>query len=313
MSWQPADDPRPGDKFACDAIETVIVPRARDLGGFEVRRALPSARRQMVGPFIFWDQMGPAAFMLGEGVDVRPHPHIGLATVTYLFDGEIVHRDSLGTDIPIRPGALNLMSAGKGIVHSERTGQEARAVGAKLSGIQAWVALPRSHEEGEAAFVHYGADDLPVVSGDGVTARLIAGEAFGARSPVDTPMAMIYADVTLVAGASVPFDATYEERGLYTVDGEIEIAGDRFGPGQLLVFRPGDRITVRAVSPARLMLLGGAPMDGPRHIWWNFVSSRPERIEQAKADWARGRFDSVPGDTEFIPLPGPEPKVASYP
>jgi redox-sensitive bicupin YhaK (pirin superfamily) len=313
MSWQPADDPRPGDKLACDAIETVIVPRARDLGGFEVRRALPSARRQMVGPFIFWDQMGPAAFLLGEGVDVRPHPHIGLATVTYLFDGEIVHRDSLGTDIPIRPGALNLMSAGKGIVHSERTGQEARAVGAKLSGIQAWVASPRSHEQGEAAFVHYGADDLPVVSGDGVTARLIAGEAFGARSPVDTPMAMIYADVTLVAGASVPFDATYEERGLYTVDGEIEIAGDRFGPGQLLVFRPGDRITVRAVSPGRLMLLGGAPMDGPRHIWWNFVSSRPERIEQAKADWARGRFDSVPGDTEFIPLPGPEPKVASYP
>jgi redox-sensitive bicupin YhaK (pirin superfamily) len=313
MSWQPADDPRPGDKLACDAIETVIVPRARDLGGFEVRRALPSARRQMVGPFIFWDQMGPASFLLGEGVDVRPHPHIGLATVTYLFDGEIVHRDSLGTDIPIRPGALNLMSAGKGIVHSERTGREARAVGAKLSGIQAWVALPRSHEEGEPGFVHYGADDLPVVSGDGVTVRLIAGEAFGARSPVETPMAMIYADVTLETGASVPFDATYEERGLYTVEGEIEISGDRFGPGQLLVFRPGDRIAVRAASPARLMLLGGAPMDGPRHIWWNFVSSRKERIEQAKADWARGRFDSVPGDPEFIPLPGPEPKVVSYP
>ena len=313
MSWQPADDPRPGDKLACDAIETVIVPRARDLGGFEVRRALPSARRQMVGPFIFWDQMGPASFLLGEGVDVRPHPHIGLATVTYLFDGEIVHRDSLGTDIPIRPGALNLMSAGKGIVHSERTGREARAVGAKLSGIQAWVALPRSHEEGEPGFVHCGADDLPVVSGDGVTVRLIAGEAFGARSPVETPMAMIYADVTLETGASVPFDATYEERGLYTVEGEIEISGDRFGPGQLLVFRPGDRIAVRAASPARLMLLGGAPMDGPRHIWWNFVSSRKERIEQAKADWARGRFDSVPGDPEFIPLPGPEPKVVSYP
>ncbi|HEX8166468.1 MAG TPA: pirin family protein [Beijerinckiaceae bacterium] len=303
MSWQPADDPRPGDRLACDAIETVIVPRARDLGGFEVRRALPSARRQMVGPFIFWDQMGPAEFLLGQGVDVRPHPHIGLSTVTYLFDGEIVHRDSLGTLMPIRPGALNLMTAGRGIVHSERTGQEARSVGAKLFGIQSWVALPQSHEEGEPAFVHYAEDRLPVLSGDGVTARVIAGEAFGLKSPVETPMAMIYADVSLKAGAAVPFDALYEERGLYTVSGEIEISGDRFGPHQLLVFRPGDRITVRATQPSRLMLLGGDPMDGPRHIWWNFVSSRKDRIDQAKADWKAARFDSVPGETEFIPLP----------
>src|SRR5215211_4720400 len=188
MSWQPADDPNPGDKLACDAIETVIIPRARDLGGFEVRRALPSARRQMVGPFIFWDQMGPAEFLLGSGLDVRPHPHIGLATVTYLFDGEIVHWDSLGTLETIRPGALNLMSAGKGIVHSERSGQEARAVGARLSGIQSWVALPRAHEEGDAAFVHYAEDTLPVLSGPGTNVRLIAGEAFGARSPMTTPM-----------------------------------------------------------------------------------------------------------------------------
>jgi redox-sensitive bicupin YhaK (pirin superfamily) len=314
MSWQPADDPNPGDKLACDAIETVIIPRARDLGGFEVRRALPSARRQMVGPFIFWDQMGPAEFLLGHGMDVRPHPHIGLATVTYLFDGEIVHRDSLGTLETIRPGALNLMTAGRGIVHSERTGEAARALGPKLFGIQSWVALPRSHEEGEPGFLHFAPDQLPVISEGGVSARLIAGEAFGQVSPVSTPMAMIYADVQLATGAAIPFDPTYEERGIYTVAGEIEIAGDRFGPGQLLVFRPGDRITIRAASPARLMLLGGEPMDGPRHIWWNFVSSRPERIEQAKADWKAAHFDSVPGETEFIPLPEPEtPKVASYP
>ena len=206
MSWQPCDDPKPGDKLACDAIEMVIVPRARDLGGFEVRRALPSARRQMVGPFIFWDQMGPAEFFLGQGMDVRPHPHIGLATVTYLFDGEVIHRDSLGTQIPIRPGAMNLMSAGRGIVHSERTGLDARAVGAKLYGIQAWVALPRSHEEGEPTFTHYGEDQLPVLGDHGVRLRLIAGEALGARSPVSTPMSMIYADAQLEAGASVPFD-----------------------------------------------------------------------------------------------------------
>jgi len=184
MSWQAADDPQPGDKLACDAIEIVIVPRAGDLGGFEVRRALPSARRQMVGPFIFWDQMGPAEFLLGQGMDVRPHPHIGLATVTYLFEGEVIHRDSLGTQIPIRPGAMNLMSAGRGIVHSERTGEAERVVGAKLYGIQAWVALPRSHEEGEPTFTHYGEDQLPVLGDHGVRLRLIDGEALGARSPV---------------------------------------------------------------------------------------------------------------------------------
>ncbi|HEV2558025.1 MAG TPA: pirin family protein [Microvirga sp.] len=303
MSWHPVDDPKPGDALACKAIETVIVPRAKDLGGFEVRRALPSARRQMVGPFIFWDQMGPAEFILGQGIDVRPHPHIGLATVTYLFDGEVVHRDSLGTLETIRPGALNLMSAGRGIVHSERTGSEARSVGAKLFGIQAWVALPASHEESEPAFTHYGEDRLPVLQGRGVTLRLIAGEAFGNRSPVVTPMAMIYADVQLEAGASVPFDPDYEERGIYTVAGEIEIAGDRFGPGQLLIFKAGDRITVRGATSARMMFLGGAPMDGHRYIWWNFVSSRKDRIDQAKADWSQGRFDTVPGETEFIPLP----------
>jgi redox-sensitive bicupin YhaK (pirin superfamily) len=303
MSWQLAEDPRPGDAHACAAIETVIVPRARDLGGFAVRRALPSARRQMVGPFIFWDQMGPAEFLLGQGMDVRPHPHIGLATVTYLFRGEVMHRDSLGTVIPIRPGALNVMTAGRGIVHSERTDAAARQRGAELFGIQAWVALPRSHEEGEPAFVHYAETALPVIAGEGVSLRLIAGEALGARSPVALPMATLYADATLAAGAALPLDPAYEERAVYTVEGEIDIAGDHFGPGQLLVFRPGDRITLRAATAARLMLLGGEPMDGPRHIWWNFVSSRRERIEQAKADWAAGRFAGVPGESEFIPLP----------
>src|SRR5918998_6794691 len=204
MSWQPCPDPAPGDPRAADLIETVIVPRARDLGGFEVRRALPSPKRQMVGPFIFWDQMGPAQFVIGKGIDVRPHPHIGLATATYLFDGEIMHRDSLGTEIAIAPGALNLMTAGRGIAHSERSSADARKAPQRLSGIQAWVALPRSHEEGDPAFVHHGAGELPLLSDNGVSLRLIAGEAMGARSPVRTPMAMFQADLRLAAGASAP-------------------------------------------------------------------------------------------------------------
>ncbi|GGK49070.1 pirin family protein [Salinarimonas ramus] len=304
MSWSHADDPIPGDAYSCNAIETVIVPRARDIGSFEVRRALPSAKKQMIGPFIFFDQMGPAEFLLGAGMDVRPHPHIGLATVTYLFDGEIMHRDSLGTELPIRPGALNLMTAGRGITHSERTSADLRTTGSTLFGIQSWVALSEKDEETEPGFVHYAADDLPVLEGEGKTVRLVVGGALGATSPVRTSTATLYADVALVAGAVFPLDAEYEERAIYTVSGEVEIAGDRFGPGQLLVFRPGDRIAIRAVSDARFVVLGGEPMDGPRHIWWNFVSSRRERIEEAKNDWREGRFAMVPGETEFIPLPG---------
>jgi redox-sensitive bicupin YhaK (pirin superfamily) len=297
----------PGNKLACDAIETVIIPRARDLGGFEVRRALPSAKRQMVGPFIFFDQMGPSEFLLGTGLDVRPHPHIGLSTVTYLFDGEVMHRDSLGTELAIRPGELNWMTAGRGIVHSERTSQQLRTVGTKLFGIQSWVALTATDEETEPEFVHYDASGLPILTGEGKSVRVIAGEVLGARSPVRTSSPMFYADVQLEAGASLPLDAAYDERAIYTVSGVIEIAGDRFGPAQLLVFRPGDRITARATEASRFMVLGGEPMDGPRHIWWNFVSSRAERIEQAKADWKAARFDTVPGETEFIPLPEPPP------
>ncbi|MHC2087232.1 pirin family protein [Methylobacterium sp. CM6244] len=309
MSWHSADDPVPGDHFSCDAIKTLIVPRSRDLGSFSVRRALPSTECRMVGPFIFFDQMGPSEFLLGQGMDVRPHPHIGLSTVTYLFDGEIMHRDSLGTELPIRPGELNWMTAGRGITHSERTGAGLRRTGSKLFGIQAWVALSGKDEETAPAFEHYDADALPVLTGEGKIVRLIAGEAFGARSPVRTSSPIVYADVMLEAGAVLPLDPTYDERAIYTVSGAIDIAGDGFGPGQLLVFNPGDRISVRATEAARFMVLGGEPMDGPRHLWWNFVSSRPERIEQAKEDWRQARFDTVPGESEFIPLPESPPPV----
>jgi redox-sensitive bicupin YhaK (pirin superfamily) len=309
MSWHGAEDPIPGDRFTCDAIKTLIVPRSRDLGSFAVRRALPSAECRMVGPFVFFDQMGPSEFLLGKGMDVRPHPHIGLSTVTYLFDGEIMHRDSLGTALPIRPGELNWMTAGRGITHSERTGADLRQSGSNLFGIQAWVALSAKDEECAPAFEHYDAAALPTLTGEGKTVRLIAGEAFGATSPVRTSSPMVYADATLDTGAMLPLDPSYDERAIYTVSGVIEIAGDTFGPGQLLVFRPGDRISVRATEAARFMVLGGEPMDGPRHLWWNFVSSRPERIEQAKADWRQARFDTVPGDSEFIPLPDSPPPV----
>ncbi|MCB1507984.1 MAG: pirin family protein [Hyphomicrobiaceae bacterium] len=304
MSWFNTDDPKPGDDRSVAAIEHVIVPRARDLGGFEVRRALPSAKRQMVGPFIFFDQMGPVEFVRGEGIDVRPHPHIGLATVTYLLSGEIMHRDSLGTEQAIRPGALNLMTAGRGIVHSERTDPVLKAAGTDLFGLQSWVALPRTHEEGAPAFEHVDAHALPVVKGPGIRVRVIAGTLFGETAPTRTAWDTLYGDAELAGGVSMPLDAAAEERAIYTLKGTIRIAGDRFGPGQLLVFRPGDAITIAAEEDARFMIFGGATMDGPRHIWWNFVSSSKERIAQAKEDWRQGRFDTVPGDAEeFIPLP----------
>jgi redox-sensitive bicupin YhaK (pirin superfamily) len=305
MSWQPAPDPKPGDARSCDAIEQVIVPRARDLGGFEVRRALPAAGKQMVGPFIFFDQMGPAEFLLGTGLDVRPHPHIGLATVTYLFDGEIMHRDSLGTAAPIRPGELNLMSAGRGIVHSERTPAEMRTTpSSRLFGIQAWAALPKSHEEGAPSFIHHGTGDLPRIAGDGKTVRVVMGALYGARSSAVFPHDCFYAEAVLAPGAVLPLDPDYDERAVYVVSGEIDITGQAFQAGRLLVFRPGDRISILATAQARLILLGGEPMDGPRHIWWNFVSSSKDRIDAAKADWKAKRFAPVPGEAEeFIPLP----------
>jgi redox-sensitive bicupin YhaK (pirin superfamily) len=304
MSFFPGKDPAAGDARAADAIDLVVVPRSVDVGHFAVRRALPHVKRRMVGPFIFFDHFGPAEFHSGQGIDVRPHPHIGLATVTFLFDGEIMHRDSLGTAAAIRPGEVNWMSAGRGIVHSERTAPDHRNEGEPIHGLQCWVALPTSDEESAPSFSHHDSAALPLVSDAGRTARIITGSAYGERSPVPTLTDTLFVDVTLTQGATLPVDAATEERAAYLISGEVEIVGDRFEAGRLLIFRPGDPITVTAVTDARLVLLGGATMDGPRHIWWNFVSSRKERIEQAKADWKAARFDTVPGDDkEFIPLP----------
>lgn len=314
MSWRSCPDPALGDKNVADSIETVIVPRARDLGGFEVRRVLPSRTRQMVGPFIFFDHMGPVEFGVGKGIDVRPHPHINLATVTYLFDGEIIHRDSLGTRMPIRPGAVNWMTAGRGIVHSERTSPELKARGSRVFGLQTWVALPAAHEETDPSFIHYEATELPVLEAEGKRVRLVVGQAWGLRSPVETFTDTIYADVTLEPGAVLPLETAHEERAVYVISGGVTIGSDHFLCDRLLVLRPGT-ITVRNAEneATRLVLVGGATMDGPRHIWWNFVSSRPDRIEQAKVDWKAGRFGTVPGDAEeFISLPAAD-EVASYP
>jgi redox-sensitive bicupin YhaK (pirin superfamily) len=278
MSLPHIPDPMPGDAAAADAIEMVIVPRARDLGGFEVRRAL--------------------------GIDVRPHPHIGLSTVTWLFDGSIYHRDSLGSAQHISPGELNWMTAGRGIVHSERTAPPELARERKVFGIQSWVALPRQFEETAPAFDHVAALKLPVIDEKGVSARIIAGSLYGATSPVKTHSDLFYADVQMTDGAALPLPVEHEERGVYVAEGEVEVAGQSFTEGRLLVFRPGDHITLRAKGNARVMLLGGEPMDGPRYIWWNFVSSSKERLEAAKDDWKQARFAIVPGDgTDFIPLP----------
>ncbi|MBY0335195.1 MAG: pirin family protein [Acetobacteraceae bacterium] len=293
--------------------ELVIIPRAHDLGGFEVRRALPTKQRQMVGPFIFLDQMGPGEFLTGSGLDVRPHPHIGLSTLTYLYEGEILHRDTLGVQQAIRPGEVNWMTAGRGIAHSERTDAARRGQVNRLFGIQSWVALPRAREEAEPAFAHHAAGELPFVEDGGMTLRLVCGEGWGLRSPVTVSSPLFYADVALAPEAAVPLPDGHEERAAYVVSGQVEVAGDVFDAGRLLVFRAGDRLSLRAgPHGARLLLLGGAAMDGPRHIFWNFVSSSRERIEQAKQDWKAGRFGTVPGDEhEFIPLP--EARVTARP
>ena len=304
MSFFPGKDPAAGNASQCDAIADIIVPRTVDLGDMTVRRALPSARARMVGPFIFFDHFGPAEFRAGHGIDVRPHPHIGLATVTYLFDGEIMHRDSLGTAVAIKPGEVNWMTAGRGIVHSERTGAELRQIGSPIHGLQMWVALPSAKEEMEAGFAHHDVAEFPVVEENGKRVRVVIGSLYGARSPTQTTSETVFGDVTLKAGATLPIEAGYEERALYVMEGAIEIAGDSFEPGRLLVLRTGDAVQVTAKRDARFVIVGGAAMDGPRHIWWNFVSSRKERIEQAKAEWKAGHFGKVPGDEiEFIPLP----------
>lgn len=310
MSWNPAIEPQCPDAGNLDAIDTMIVPRARDIGDFEVRRALPSPKRQMVGPFVFFDQMGPAVFLTNQGIDVRPHPHIGLATVTYLYKGEFQHRDSLGTNQMIYPGEVNWMIAGKGVTHSERTSAETRKAASDLFGIQTWVALPEAYEETNAAFEHHGQRALPFIEGDGKQVRLILGNAYGERAPVKTFSEMFYADAVLEANARLPMPDNHEDRGVYIVSGSVEIAGDVFEAGRMMVFRPGDAITIKAGEHgARLMLLGGETLDGPRYIWWNFVASSQEKIDAAKqawaeGDWNDGRFQLPPGDTEeFIPLP----------
>lgn len=279
----------------------VIGAKDRDIGGFPVRRALPAIERRMIGPFIFLDHMGPVDLAPSRGLDVRPHPHIGLSTMTYLFEGEILHRDSLGTVQMIRPGAVNWMTAGSGVAHSERTPQ--RGTDRRLSGIQFWVALPKSREEMAPAFVHLEADELPVMEDTNVSARVVAGEAFGLRSPLDAPHPMVCVDIALAEGASVTLPGRYAEQAFYVAQGEVELAGVHAGEGQLVVLSLQAVCSVRALSDARFLLIGGEPMDEPRHIWWNFVSSSKERIEQAKQDWKHGRFAGVPGELDYIPLP----------
>ncbi len=310
MSWNPALEPQCPDAVNTRSIETLIIPRSRDIGEFSVRRALPAPRRQMVGPFIFFDHMGPVEFLAGHGIDVRPHPHIGLATVTYLYDGEFHHRDSLGTDQIIRPGAVNWMVAGRGVTHSERTSAHKRSKPHSMAGVQTWVALPAQYEDEEPAFEHHGKEVLPVIAGEGKKVRLILGDAYGVQAPVKTHSSLFYADAILEPGAKVPLPDNHEDRGIYIVSGSAIIAGDELEAGRMAIFRPADRITVTAgAQGARLMLLGGETLDGPRFIWWNFVASSRDRIEQAKKDWASGKWDDgrfrlPPGDDdEYIPAP----------
>ena len=309
MSWEKTDAPECPSGIDCDPVETLIIPRARDLGGFEVRRALPSAKRRLVGPFIFFDQMGPAEFIKDGGIDVRPHPHIGIATVTYLFQGEFQHRDSLGSDQMIYPGEVNWMIAGKAITHSERTSAETRAGRHSLYGIQTWVALPAKDEDTAPGFEHHGKEALPLIEDAGTSVKLILGDAYGERAPVQTFSQMFYAAATLSPRAKLPLPDNHEDRGVYVLEGSISVAGDDFEASRMMVFRPGDAITLIAGDEgARLMLLGGATLEGPRHISWNFVSSSKEKIEHAEAEWRRGDWENglfslPPGDDqEFIPL-----------
>lgn len=308
MSWNPLQHDA-GVETQLDSLETLLIPRARDIGGFEVRRALPAPQRQMVGPFIFFDQMGPAEFITEGGIDVRPHPHIGLGTVTYLYQGEFEHRDSLGTHQMIYSGEVNWMVAGSGVTHSERTSAETRASKHSLFGIQTWIALPEDREDMAPDFEHHEKEALPMISDTGIDAHLILGTAYGKSSPVTMQSETFYVDVQLQPGTLFPLPDNHEDRGVYVTEGSVEIAGQTFEAGQMMIFRPGDAITLKAGSAgARLMALGGATMNEKRYIWWNFVSSSKEKIEAAKEawkqeDWSNGPFSLPPGDTdEFIPI-----------
>jgi len=285
-------------------MELIIVPRTVDIGGFEVHRALPFQQRRMVGPFIFWDQMGPGEFSAGHGVDVRPHPHIGLSTVTYLFDGSMDHKDSLGNDMRIKPGDLNLMTAGSGIVHSERTGQDVRQNPSRLFGIQSWLAQPKALENSDPAFTHFGAAEIPAFKSKELSGRLILGEFQGFQSPVTAQWESLYLELKLKKGAAIEVSKATEERALFLVSGTIEVEGAQYRNRQMLVFRPGSDMYVKACDDVHMIVLGGAAMDGPRYIWWNFVSSSVEQIKSGAEDWHNKKFAIIPGDEkEFIPLP----------
>jgi redox-sensitive bicupin YhaK (pirin superfamily) len=304
MSILPSAEPVCSNSAASPLIANVIDARARDLGGFTVGRVLPSIARRLVGPFIFFDHMGPAEFLAGQGMDVRPHPHIGLATVTYLFDGEIIHRDSLGSYQAIRPGDINWMTAGSGIVHSERTSPELRETGFKIEGLQLWVALPLSHEETAPQFQHHPGRTLPIVELGQVQIRVLAGSAYGVTSPVQTCSPLLYLDVTLPAGSSLTLPTEVEERAVYVVKGSICCDQQQAGSGRMLVFTPGAEVALQAESDSRVVVVGGAALEGERLIDWNFVSSSKQRLAQARQDWKAGHFPKVPGDElEFIPLP----------
>jgi redox-sensitive bicupin YhaK (pirin superfamily) len=304
VSFEEAPAPACKDCASTPSIELIVEPRARDIGGLSVRRVLPSARRRMIGPFVFFDHMGPTVFAPGEGMDVRPHPHINLATVTYLFEGEIEHRDSLGYHQAIQPGAINWMTAGRGIVHSERTPMAVRQTGQRLHGIQLWVALPAAHEEVEPAFFHHAASSIPRVELPGVQVRVLAGSAYGLASPVQSFSPLSYLDARIDAGAELELPNDLPERAAYVASGAVSVGHEQITEPKLVVFCAGQRAVLRATSPARVLLLAGEPLESPRHIFWNFVSSSPERIERAKRDWAERRFPLVPGDEEeFVPLP----------
>lgn len=289
------------DLAADGCVEMIIRPRERDLGEFTVRRVLPAAKRRRVGPFVFFDHMGPAEFPPGKGVAVRPHPHIGLATITYLFEGQIMHRDNLGFVQPIEAGAVNLMTAGRGIVHSERAGDDLNET-SRLHGIQSWMALPYEEEEREPSFSHYPAADLPELDVDGCTVRIIMGECLGERSPVTTYSDTLYMECVIPTGKQFAIPDDTPELAAYVVSGEVSVSGENHRGGVMLVTRRGAALELAAARDARVMILGGESL-GERHVWWNFVSSSRERIEQAKDDWREGRFGKVPDDNEFIPLP----------
>ena len=301
MSWLPTSKKKLEDNQYIDAV---VLPRTSDIGNFEVHRALPSKDRQMVGPFIFWDQMGPGEFLSGTGLDVRPHPHIGLSTITYLFKGTMDHKDSLGNDIRIEPGDINLMSAGGGIVHSERTGQDIRELPSELFGIQSWIAQPKKYEDSKPSFQNICSKEITKIDGGGVHGKVLFGELDGLKSSIDSQWATLYLDVTIEAKNKFKIPPTYIERAIYVISGNAYIHKTKLPLNKLIILKPSVNITIEATKRTRLLVLGGEPMDGPRYIYWNFVSSRKDKIEDAKNKWLQGNFPSIINDKEeFIPLP----------